>query len=69
MYWRFAIVNNKLGEIYYHKKKNGRVKILSHCYVKREDYKIKQEQRMIAQDIKRERVVYRNKEYKLIKLK
>jgi hypothetical protein len=39
---------------------------LGHCYVKKEDYKTKQEQKWIEEDTKRVKVVYRNKKYKLI---
>lgn len=67
MVWCFAIINNRLGEIYFDKKKNSRIKILGHCYVKREDFKTKQEQKCITADIKKVRVVYRNKKYRLIK--
>jgi hypothetical protein len=65
MGWCFAIVNNRLAEIYFDKKKNGQIKIWGHCYVKREDYKTKREQGWIAQDIKKVRVAYRNKKYRL----
>ena len=69
MFWRFAIINNRLGEIYFDKKKNDRIKILGHCYVKREDLKTKQEQKCITEDIEKARVIYRNEEYKLIKVR
>ena len=68
MSWCFAIVNNRLAEIYFNKTKNGKPIILGHCYIKSEDYKTKQEQRWIARDTERIRVVYRNKKYKLISL-
>jgi len=67
MCWCFAIVNNKLGEIYFDRKKNGRIQILGHCYVRREDFKTKQEQKCITEDIEKARVIYRNEKYKLIK--
>jgi len=66
MSWCFAIVNNKLAEIYFDKKKNGQKKIWGHCYVKKKDYKTKQEQKWIIEDTKRVKMVYRNKKYKLI---
>lgn len=66
MGWCFAIVNNRLAEIYFDKKKNGKPKIWAHCYVKREEYETKQEQKWIEQDTQRVRVVYRNKKYKLV---
>lgn len=66
MSWCFAIVNGKLAEIYFDKKKNSQTKIWGHCYIEKRDYKTKQEQKWIKQDTKRVRVVYRNKKYKLI---
>ena len=57
----FAIVNNRLAEIYFDKKKNGQTKIWGHCYVQKEDYKTKQEQKWFIRDIKRVKVMYRNK--------
>lgn len=38
MPWCFAIINNKLAEIYFEKKK-GKIKIEGHCYVKKEEFK------------------------------
>jgi len=66
MSWCFAIVNNRLAEIYFDKKKNGQTKIWGHYYVQKEDYKTKQEQKWIIRDTKRVKVIYRNKKYKLI---
>ncbi|MBI2635432.1 MAG: hypothetical protein HYW79_02710 [Parcubacteria group bacterium] len=67
MPWCFAIVNNRLAEIYFKEKKNGRREIWAHCYVEKNDYKTKREQKWIAEDAKRMEVVYRNKKYQLIK--
>ncbi len=69
MCWCFAIVNNKLAEIFFDENKNGQVKIRNHCYVRREDYKTKTEQKYIEKDISKVRVVYRSKKYKLVKSK
>ena len=66
MSWCFAIVNNRLAEIFFDKNKNGRTKIEGHCYVKKSEYKTKQEQSWIAEDTKKLKVAYRNKKYKLI---
>ncbi|MBI5798306.1 MAG: hypothetical protein HZB10_00030 [Candidatus Yonathbacteria bacterium] len=49
MGWAFAMINNKLAEFYFDKKKRG--SISAHCYVKLEDYKTKREQKMIRDDI------------------
>ncbi len=67
MYWSSAVVNNKLAEIFFDKGKNGRIKISGHCYVKKSEYKTMQEQKLIAEDIKRTKVPYRNKKYDLVK--
>jgi len=56
--WQFAIVNNRLAEIYFDKKRG----VWGHCYVKGEDYS-KREQKMIDEDIKYARFVWRNKKY------
>ena len=69
MCWCFAIVNNKLAEFFFDKKKNGQVEIRGHCYVEREDYKTKTEQKWIEHDIGKGRIVYRNKKYRTIKSK
>jgi len=50
-----------LAEIYFDKKKNSQTKIWGHCYVQKEDYKTKQEQKWFIRDIKRVKVRYRNK--------
>jgi len=63
--WCFAIVNNRLAEIYFNKKKNGQINIWGHCFVNRKDYKTKQEQKWIDLDTKKVKVIYRSKKYKL----
>ena len=67
MPWRFAILNNRLAEIYFDKDKQNRVKIQGHCYVAKNEYKTKQEQKWIEIDTRKTRVVYRNKKYRLVK--
>ncbi len=63
MSWCFAIVNNRLAEIYFDKTKKG-PKIWGHCYVKRSDYKSRKEQYMIKEDTTKVSLVYRHGEYK-----
>jgi len=65
--WCFAIINGRLAEIYFDRKKSGKIKFLGHCYIKREDFKTKQEQEWIERDTRRVRLVYRNGKYKLFK--
>lgn len=62
MSWCFALVNNKLAEIYFDKTKNGPT-IWGHCYVKKFDYKTKRERRMIKEDTAKAVFVYRNHKY------
>ena len=65
IFWCFAIVNNRLAKIYFRREK-GKVKILGHCYVKKEEFKDKQEQRWIKEDTKKHRFVFRKGIYKRI---
>lgn len=65
MGWCFATVNNRLAEIYFDRKKSGRVKIRGHCYVKKAEYKTKQEQKWIKEDTAHVKVAYKNKRYTL----
>ncbi len=60
--WNFAIINNRLAEIYFEKKKGKRVP-WAHAYVKKSEYKTKREQKMIAADTKQCQFTYRNKKY------
>lgn len=62
MNWCFARVNNKLAEIFF-THKNGKVDILGHCYVDRNEYKTKKEQQWIEKEEKKFKVTYRNKKY------
>lgn len=69
MSWCFAIINNRLGEIYFRKDKNGRAKLYGHCYVTKKEMKTKNKEELncIKTDTAKGRIVYRNKKYKLIK--
>ncbi len=69
MNWSFAIINNRFAEIYFEKKKNGKIKFLGHCYVKREEYKTKKEREYIDEDTSNTKLVYRKGDYKRILLK
>lgn len=50
MNWCFAIINNKLAEVYFERTK-GEPKILGHCYIKQDEYRTKKDQTMIEEDI------------------
>ncbi len=59
--WCFAIVNGRLGEIFF--DVGGGVKgIHGHCYINRDEYNIK-ERKEIDADIKKHILIYRNKKY------
>lgn len=62
MEWSFAIINNKLAEVYFEKKR-GKTNFFGHCYVKKTEYKTKHEIKMIEKDIARIRFTYRKGEY------
>lgn len=66
MSWCFAIMNNRLAEIYFEKKK-GKPEIIGHCYVEREEYETKQEQKWIKGDTTKYRFVYKKGKYKRVK--
>lgn len=66
MSWCFAIVNNKLAEIYF-KDWKKRSQIYAHCYVQKEEYKTKAEQKWILVDTKQCRFSYRKGKYKRYK--
>lgn len=62
MYWSFAIINGRLAEVYFDKKKDG-PKFLGHCYVKRSDYTHKSELKQIDHDTKTTKLRYYGKKY------
>ncbi|MEK7567610.1 MAG: hypothetical protein AAB513_01665 [Patescibacteria group bacterium] len=65
--WCFAIVNNRLAEVYFdNDDKNKKSNIWAHCYVKKSEYKTKREQKMILEDTKKCKFSYRNKKYKRV---
>jgi hypothetical protein len=66
MFWCFATISSRIGEIYFERDKNGKAKISGHCFVKKEEFTVKEEIRALESDIKKFKVVYRNKKYKFI---
>lgn len=61
--WCFALINNRLAEIYFYRTKTGKSKIWAHAYIRRDKLKTKHEQHLIDVDTKRVKLVYRNKKY------
>lgn len=66
MGWSFALVNNRLAEIFFEKSDNG-MELWGHAYVEPKDFKSLEEQRWIEKDTKRLRLVYKNGSYKFRK--
>ena len=66
MSWSLGIVNGRLAGIFFDRRKDGAVRVKGHCYVTREEYPTKKEQRWIDEDCKHVRFVYRNKKYRKI---
>lgn len=65
MPWCFAVVNNRLAEIYF-KNVKGKPHIFGHCYVNQKDYKTKREQKWILEDTAKYRLIYRTGRYKAV---
>ena len=63
MNWSFALINNRLAEVFYEKKKN-KIEVLGHCYIDASDYKTKKEQKWIEEDPKKLNLSYYKKRYK-----
>ena len=61
MSWCFALINNKLAEIFLDDEKKG---INGYCYVDRNRYKTKKEQKWIETDTKIHQYSYRKNIYK-----
>jgi len=61
MTWCFAIINNRLAEIYF--EGEGKKEILGHCYVDGKEYKTKQEKKWIKEDTVKHKFKYYKKRY------
>lgn len=57
--WAFAIVNGRFAEIHFNKKYGP----WGHCYVNKEEYKTKQEQKWIKEDTQKYQFSYRSGYY------
>ncbi len=63
MSWAFALINNRLAEIYFEKR--GKMFVMQgHCYIKREEFTTKKEQKEIDTDIKKHVLWYRKGSYR-----
>lgn len=63
MPWCFAIINNRLAEIFYEGKRLSSMRIYGHAYVNKNEYKTKTEQRWIEKDIEKFKFSYRKGRY------
>ena len=61
MTWCFAIVDNRLAEIYF--KGEGKKEILGHCYIDEKGYKTKQEKKWIKEDTVKYKFEYKKEKY------
>ena len=62
MFWSFAILNGRLAEVSFEKKK-GKILFWGHCYVKNDEYKTKKEKNWIKNDTSKIRLIYRGGKY------
>ena len=68
MPWCFATINNKLGEIYFDKvrrRNKSRTVFKGHCYVKRSEFRTKEETRALDRESAKFHISYRNGKYNL----
>lgn len=49
MTWSFGLVNGKLAEVFF-RKRRGKIVPYAHAYVKESEYKTKQEKKWIQED-------------------
>lgn len=65
MCWNFALINNRLAEIYFDENKNGKFKIWGHCHVNKSEFKTKKEQEWIRKDTEKLQYTYYKKKYRM----
>ncbi len=63
MSWAFALINNRLAEIFF-EKKGKTIVMQGHCYVKRSEFTTKKEQKDVDTDIKKHVLSYRMGRYR-----
>ena len=65
-WWSFGMINGKLAEFHFEIKKGKFYFTYGHCYVKREEFKTRREQKMIDEDIKKYQFTYRKGKYRKV---
>ena len=63
MSWCFAIVNNKLAEIFFDKTQKGKTKIRGFCYADQSEYKTQKEREWIKEDTAKVQLIYQKGKY------
>ncbi len=63
-FWAFALINGRLAEFHYEISRGKFYLTYGHCYVKRNEYKTKKEQRWIDKDTQKYRFTYRKGKYR-----
>ena len=64
MSWRFALINNRLAEIYFEHDKKGRPLFEGHCYIDDVQDWTAEEKKCIPRDIKKYQFSYRKGFYR-----
>lgn len=62
-FWAFALINGRLAEFNFEISKGKFFMTYGHCYVRRREYKTKQEQKWIDKDTQKYQFTFRNKKY------
>lgn len=65
MTWSFGLVNGKLAEVFFEKRK-GKTVPYAHAYVRESEYTTKRDKRWIQEDTERIKLVYRLGKYQRI---
>ena len=63
MTWSFGLVNGKLAEVFFEKRRD-KIVPYAHAYVRESEYKTKREKRWIQEDTERVKLVYRLGKYR-----
>ena len=63
MSWAFALINNRLSEIYF-EKRGKKFVMQGHCYIRREEFTTKKELKEIGMDTKKHVLSYRTGRYR-----
>jgi len=68
MNWCFALINNKLSELFFERHDDEEIEFLGHCDVQEEEYTTKKEKQWIEKDTKHNQFTYRKGKYTRINI-